>query len=110
MGKGDLKLEIRGNVDFLTDFPQISFFDAVYKRHTNFSCETTYLPLSGSLEFGETLTCILPKYGDLIHKMYFAITLSGVSIPRTTPISGLSRSTAISNYTSFLNFLNIGDD
>jgi len=107
MGKGDLKLEIRGNVDFLTDFPQISFFDAVYKRYTNFSCETSYIPLSGSLEFGETLTCVLPKYGDLIHKMYFAITLSGVSIPRITPISGLSRANAISNYNSFLDFLNI---
>ena len=37
MGKGDLKLEIRGNVDFLTDFPQISHFDVLYKRYTNFS-------------------------------------------------------------------------
>ena len=107
MGKGDLKLEIRGNVDFLTDFPQISFFDAVYKRYTNFSTETNYLPMSGALEFGETLTCILPKYGDLIHKMYFAVTLSGVSIPRKTPINGLSKDIEISNYNSFLTFLNL---
>jgi hypothetical protein len=27
--KGDIKLEVRGNVDFLTEFPQISFFDAM---------------------------------------------------------------------------------
>ena len=107
MGKGDLKLEIRGNVDFLTDFPQISYFDVLYKRYTNFATEMIYLPLSGSLEFGETLTCILPKYGDLIHKMYFALTLSSVSIPRLTNISGLSRSTELSNYNYFLNFINI---
>jgi len=107
--KGDLKLEIRGNVDFLNEFPQISFFDIMYKRHTNFATEMIYLPMSGSLEFGETLTCILPKNGDLIHKMYFAVTLSGVSIPRisTDIISGISRSDAQTTYTAFLNFLNI---
>jgi hypothetical protein len=107
MGKGDLKLEVRGNVDFLTDFPQISYFDVLYKRYTNFATEMIYLPLSGSLEFGEVLTCILPKYGDLIHKMYFALTLSSVSIPRLTNISGLSRSAELSNYNYFLNFINI---
>jgi hypothetical protein len=107
--KGDLKLEIRGNVDFLTEFPQTSFFDIVYKRHTNFATEMIYVPMSGSLEFGETLTCILPKNGDLIHKMYFAVTLSSVSIPRLPAdvISGLSRSDAQTTYSAFLNFLNI---
>ena len=107
--KGDLKLEIKGNVDFLTEFPQTSFFDIMYKRHTNFATEMIYIPMSGALEFGETLTCILPKNGDLIHKMYFAVTLSSVSIPRLSAdiISGLSRSDAQTTYTAFLNFLNI---
>jgi hypothetical protein len=107
--KGDLKLEIRGNVDFLTEFPQTSFFDIVYKRHTNFATEMIYIPMSGSLEFGETLTCILPKNGDLIHKMYFAVTLSSVSIPRLPAdiISGLSRSDAQTTYTAYLSFLNV---
>jgi len=107
--KGDIKLEIQGNVDFLTEFPQTSFFNIVYKRHTNFATEMIYLPMSGSLEFGETLTCVLPKNGDLIHAMYFAVTLSSVSIPRLPAdiISGLNRSNALSNYNSFLGFLNI---
>ena len=107
--KGDLKLEIKGNVDFLNEFPQISFFDIIYKRHTNFATEMIYIPMSGSLEFGEILTCILPKNGDLIHKMYFAVTLSSVSIPRLPAdiISGLSRSDAQTTYTAFLSFLNV---
>jgi len=107
--KGDLKLEIKGNVDFLNEFPQISFFDIIYKRHTNFATEMIYIPMSGSFEFGETLTCILPKNGDLIHKMYFAVTLSSVSIPRLPEdiISGLSRSDAQTTYTAFLSFLNV---
>jgi hypothetical protein len=107
--KGDIKLEVRGNVDFLTEFPQISFFDAVYKRHTNFATEMIYLPMDGSMEFGEILSCILPKTGDLIHKMYFAVTLSSVSIPRLPAdiISGLDRTSAKDNYLAFLNFINI---
>jgi hypothetical protein len=107
--KGDIKLEVRGNVDFLTEFPQISFFDAVYKRHTNFATEMIYLPMDGSMEFGEILSCVLPKTGDLIHKMYFAVTLSSVSIPRLSAdiISGLDKTSAKDNYTAFLNFINI---
>jgi hypothetical protein len=107
MGKGDFKLEIRGNVDFLTDFPQVSYFDIVYKRYTNFATEMIYLPVSGSLEFGEQITCILPKSGDLIHKMYLAATLSEVAIPRVTNISGLDRTDQSNVYSNFKTFLNI---
>jgi hypothetical protein len=107
MGKGDIKLEVKGNVDFLTDFPQVSFFDVLYKRHTNFATEMIYLPMSGTLEFGETLTCVLPRSGDLVHKMCFAVTLSEVNIPRKTPFSGLSRQSAKDSYTEFLSFLNL---
>jgi len=107
MPGGDVKLEVRGNVNFLTDFPQVSFFDVLYKRHTNFATEMIYLPMSGSLEFGETLTCILPRSGDLVHKQYFAVTLSEVNIPRLTPFTGLNRNVAQDNYTSFLGFLNL---
>jgi hypothetical protein len=107
MGKGDVKLEVRGDVNFLTDFPQVSFFNVLYKRHTNFATESMYIPMDGTQGFGELLTCVLPKSGDLIHKMYFAVTLSEVSIPRLTPFSGLNRSAAQTNYTAFLNFLNL---
>jgi hypothetical protein len=104
---GDIKLEVRGDVNFLTDFPQVSFFDVIYKRHTNFATESLYIPMDGTQGFGELLTCVLPKSGDLIHKQYFAVTLSEVNIPRVTPFSGISRSDNKTNYTSFLNFLNI---
>jgi hypothetical protein len=104
---GDVKLEVKGNVNFLTEFPQISFFDVLYKRHTNFASDTIYLPMTGALEFGESISCILPRSGDLIYKQHFAITLSEVNIPRKTPFSGLDRSTAQLNYTAFLSFLNL---
>ena len=104
---GNIKLEVRGDVNFLTDFPQISFFDVIYKRHTNFSSDSLYVPMDGTMGFGELLSCVLPKSGDLIHDMHFAVTLSEVNIPRLTSFSGINRSSAQSNYTSFLNFLNL---
>jgi len=107
MPSGNVKLEVRGDVNFLTDFPQVSFFNVLYKRHTNFATESLYIPMDGTMGFGELLTCVLPKSGDLIHKMHFAITLSEVNIPRLTSFSGLNRSAAQSNYVSFLSFLNL---
>ena len=107
MPSGNVKLEVRGDVNFLTDFPQISFFDVLYKRHTNFATESLYIPMDGTQGFGELLTCVLPKSGDLIHSMHFAVTLSEVNIPRLTRFSGLNRSANQTNYTSFLSFLNL---
>jgi hypothetical protein len=107
MGKGDVNLEVRGDANFLTDFPQVSFFDVIYKRHTNFACESLYVPMDGTMGFGELLSCVLPKSGDLIHAMHFAVTLSEVNIPRLTSFSGISRNVAKTNYTAFLNFLDI---
>jgi hypothetical protein len=107
MGNGDVNLEVRGDANFLTDFPQVSFFDVIYKRHTNFACESLYVPMDGTMGFGELLSCVLPKSGDLIHAMHFAVTLSEVNIPRLTSFSGISRNVAKTNYTAFLNFLDI---
>lgn len=107
MPSGNINLEVRGDINFLTDFPQVSFFNVIYKRHTNFACESIYNAMDGSMEFGEILSCVLPKSGDLIHGMHFAVTLSEVNIPRLTSFSGLSRSVNQTNYSSFLDFLNI---
>jgi hypothetical protein len=104
---GNVKLEVRGDVNFLTEFPQVSFFNVVYKRHTNFASDSLYLAMDGTQGFGEILTCVLPKSGDLIHAMHFAVTLSEVNIPRLNSFSGINRSVAQTNYTSFLNFLNL---
>ncbi len=105
--KGELKLEVRGNVNFLTDFPQLNHFNVAYKRHTNFATEMIYQDLDGSREFGEELSIIMSRTGDLIHKQYVVLTLSEVNIPRKTNISGISRGDAITNYNSFLSFLDL---
>ena len=44
MGGGLLQLVSRGQIDeYLTGNPQISFYEYVFKRHTNFSMESRNL-------------------------------------------------------------------
>ena len=43
------------NIGYDQDIPKFSFFDTVYRRHTNFGMENKSLTLSGSNEFGREI-------------------------------------------------------
>lgn len=74
---------------FLIGNPQITFFKAVYRRHTNFALETVELPLIGApIAFGETLTCRIDKIGDLMWKTHLVVDLPRIAIPRPPVIDG----------------------
>lgn len=79
MPGGLLQLEKYGSVDFiLTGNPQISFFKAVYRKYTNFSCESIALQFDKSdLSFDSTTTFKrkIDRNGDLMEKMFFTFTL-----------------------------------
>jgi hypothetical protein len=64
---------------FLTQDPQITYFKVIYRRHTNFSTEEIPQLFSHDPNFGEKVTCILTKTGDLIRKIYLVLTLPKVS-------------------------------
>ena len=52
MGGGLMQLVAYGAQDiYLTGNPQITFFKVVYRRHTNFSCESILQTLNGSVGF-----------------------------------------------------------
>ena len=54
MGGGLLQLIARNATDvYLTGNPQISFFKAVYKRHTNFAMEEVLQEFDGDLSVNE---------------------------------------------------------
>ena len=81
MGGGLLQLIARNATDvYLTGNPQISFFKAVYKRHTNFAKESIELNFMGKPDFGKKVDCIIPKNGDLIYKCYLKTTLPNIQI------------------------------
>ena len=77
MGGGLLQLVAYGAQDvYLTGNPQITFFIAVYRRHTNFAIEAIQQTFNGSPGFGSRVTCTIARNGDLIHRVYLALDLS----------------------------------
>ena len=75
-GGGLLQLVATGKQDlFLTGNPQISFFKMVYRRHTNFAVESQAMYFDGTPNFGQRITCLIPRRGDLLGKVYLDVVL-----------------------------------
>ena len=75
-----LQLASIGNEDiFFTGNPEMSFFKAVYKRHSNFSMENINIEFEGAktLHFNSntTLYATIPRYGDLLSRMTLEFNL-----------------------------------
>ena len=80
MGGGLLQLVAYGAQDvYLTGNPQITFFKAVYRRHTNFAIESIEQTFSGTPGYGQRVTSTISRNGDLINRVYLAVDLNGVS-------------------------------
>ena len=79
MGGGLLQLVAYGAQDvYLTGNPQITFFKAVYRRHTNFAIEAIQQTFNGTPGFGQRVTTTVARNGDLIHRVYLALDLNGI--------------------------------
>jgi hypothetical protein len=77
MGGGLLQLVAYGAQDaYLTGNPQITFFIAVYRRHTNFAIESIQQTFNGTPGYGQRVTCTIARNGDLINRVYLALDLS----------------------------------
>jgi hypothetical protein len=75
-GGGLLQLVAQGKQDvFLTGNPQVSFFKMVYRRHTNFATESQAMYFDGTPNFGQRITCLVPRRGDLLGPIYLDVTL-----------------------------------
>ena len=96
---------------FLTGIPEITHFKYIYKRYTNFAMEFLELPFNGTKNFGETITCPIPKNGDLINSTILKIELPKVKLEKTTTNTDLVSSTlsefneSENNIINFNNFM-----
>lgn len=71
-----LQLAAYGAQDIcLTGNPEITFFKMIYRRHTNFSIETLRENFQGSSGFGQRISIILPRKGDLVSNLFLRIEL-----------------------------------
>ena len=83
MTGGLLQLIAYGSQDlYLTGNPTITFFKAVYRRHTNFSTEYINQSLFVLPSFTPTednkVSAKIDRYADLIHDMYVAVDLPNI--------------------------------
>ena len=75
-GGGLLQLVATGKQDaFLTGNPQLTFFRMVYRRHTNYAIEPQAMYFDGTPNFGQRVSCLIPRRGDLLGRMYLDVTL-----------------------------------
>jgi hypothetical protein len=83
-GGGLLQLVANGKQDvFLTGNPQISFFRMVHRRHTNYAMESQPMYFDGTPNFGQRITCLIPRRGDLLGRVFLDVVL-----PRITDTNG----------------------
>ena len=88
-GGGLLQLVAQGKQDvFLTGNPQISFFKMVYRRYTNFAIEAQPMYFDGTANFGQRISCLIPRRGDLLGRVYIDVLLPPIYLNgSTTPTS-----------------------
>ena len=81
MAGGLVQIAVYGTQDiFLTGTPQITFFKLVYRRHTNFAIEPIPQYFIGDANFGQEMTSIIDKIGDLMSKIYLEIEIPKVDL------------------------------
>ena len=74
MAGGLMQLVAYGAQDvYLTGNPKVTFFQAVYKRHTNFAMENIEQTVNGSAGDSGRLSVTIARNGDLIGDMYIEL-------------------------------------
>ena len=102
-----LQLVAMGNQDtFFNGNPQISFFKCVYKKYSNFAIESKFVNFDSvqylNYEQPTRLFVNLPKYGDLLSKIYFEFTLPDIYSSIDNKFKWIdSIGTSIINYVKF---------
>ena len=85
MGGGLMQLVAYGAQDvYLTGNPQITFFKVVYRRHTNFSMESIQQTFNGTADFDRTVSAVISRSGDLMHRVYLQVTVPEVRTTSST--------------------------
>jgi hypothetical protein len=69
---------------YLTGNPKVTFFQAVYKRHTNFAMETIQQTLNGTVGNGNRVSVTIARNGDLVGYMYVELTPTTAALNYTS--------------------------
>jgi len=69
---------------YLTGQPKVTFFQAVYKRHTNFAMETIQQTVNGTPTNGGRVSVTIARNGDLVGDMYIRLQPTQSSVSNLT--------------------------
>ena len=88
MGGGLMQLVAYGSQDiYLTGQPQITFFKAIYRRHTNFAIESIQQAYQGVPKPGSRVTVSISRNGDLLKNIWIEYNPSTVITSTTNAIA-----------------------
>ena len=65
---------------YITGTPEITFFKAVYKRHTNFAMENIQQTVNGTARSGGRVTVTVTRNADLIGEMYLDLQCQSCNV------------------------------
>lgn len=104
MAGGIIQLAAYGVQDlYLTGDPQITFFKAVHRRHTNFAIESVPQYFSSRADFGSSTSCTITRAGDLASRVFVYVEIP--SIPRfTDPLTSLDDTHRLTAWARHLGF------
>ena len=74
---------------YLTGNPKVTFFQAVYKRHTNFAMENIEQTVNGTASPSGRVSVTIARNGDLVSDMYVELKAKG-SIIKTATAAGVA--------------------
>ncbi len=75
-GGGLLQLAAFGAEDLvLIADPEITFFNKVYKKYSNFAMESIFVPFTDIPQFNGISSIKIKKNGDMLSRLYFQVTL-----------------------------------
>jgi hypothetical protein len=81
MAGGLMQLVAYGAQDvYLTGNPKVTFFQAVYKRHTNFAMENIQQTVNGSATSNGRVSVTVARNGDLIGEMYIDLQANASNV------------------------------
>jgi hypothetical protein len=85
MAGGLMQLVAYGAQDvYLTGNPKVTFFQAVYKRHTNFAMETIQQTINGSPGNSSRLSVVVARNGDLLGDMFISLQPNAAALKATS--------------------------
>ena len=81
MAGGLMQLVAYGAQDvYLTGSPKVTFFQAVYKKHTNFAMENIEQTVNGTANSSGRISVTIARNGDLVGEMYLEMDVNSLSL------------------------------